>query len=325
MGLLEPFRFDGPEEAAQANLSGNPPYPGDQVFGWLSRFEAKGYVIQLAVDFNRWSAIERDAPRVKETIQQLHDVEEQAGNLARMLASLDDYTRAALQTGGTLLDLPAGRADPRAGKLSDEAGIRYLPLPGNEGSKDGPDQGWVAILEMLSRYAGRTAATYAEQFGSGDIDTPDRGGRTTPYKRLHGSAKWRLVGGAWHLFEWCRPGEGMATDGGRFHRFVAALYAVATGQSADDGSGLDRLVKRFAGLQKQAVALRQRTCELEALLETMPWPIEQPTSDKDNSPGAAKWRVRKELADLEIESQRYFDLYRSDLRPASPKGQNPPR
>jgi hypothetical protein len=188
----------------------------------------------LAHNFNQQIALERDAPRPKEVIEELQKLETLAGELARCMRSLNDMTRHRLHTAGSGIDLFLSCWKSTA---SEQADVHDLPKPGGGGRSD-DNSAWIRRLDALSQYAGQTVGGFLISKGIEDVDRPDRGGNTDLFREAFGSARWSLVNQGWHLCESFKPGTSSGTDGGPFHRFLLDVFEYATGADPEDSSKL---------------------------------------------------------------------------------------
>jgi hypothetical protein len=220
----------------------------------------------LAHYFNQQIALERDAPRPKELIEELRKLETLAGELARYMRSLNDMTRHRLHTAGTGIDR---YTEVWATIASQKADVSGLPKPGPDDSDD--DCRWIQMLEGLSEYAGQTLNGFLLSKGIEDVDRPDKGGNTNLFKEAFGSAQRNLVNQGWYVCETFKPGMSTGTDGGPFHRFLLDVFEYATGDDPENCSKLMPWIKRVVKVNRQAQSFAEREsalieeqCEIDA-------------------------------------------------------------
>jgi hypothetical protein len=229
------------------------PWSGFGVGIPLSEEYAIEQVKILAHNFNQQTALERDAPRSKDVVEELQKLETLAGELARYMRSLNDMTRHRLHTAGSGIDVFLSYW---ATTSSRQADVHGLPKPGGDRSDDNCP--WVQRLEALSEYAGQTVNGFLISKGIEDVDRPDKGGNTDLFKEAFGSARWSLVNQGWHIFETFKPGTSTGTDHGPFHRFLLDVFKYATGDDSEDSTKLMPWIKHVVKANRQAQKLAER-------------------------------------------------------------------
>jgi hypothetical protein len=174
-------------------------------------------------------------------------------------------TRHRLQTAGSGIST---YRELFSSPLMDEAGVDGLPEPSNQ-NKDGEQCGWVRALSALSQYAGLTRTTFLISKGIEDPDSPDKGGNTSLYKNLYGSAAWHLVQEGWFLYDMFKPDEASGTEGGPFHLFLQDVFEYATGLEPEEHAKLNHWLKKCCAPLRQMKRLRKREGELDSELANL--------------------------------------------------------
>jgi hypothetical protein len=214
----------------------DPNHSADSVCRCEKCAEAK--IVKLAKRFNRLKFIARSAPRAIHVTRNLQELAFRSQQLATFLSSLDDYSRQWLLKARKPM---VGRPDTRL--LHRRAGARELPPPTAVANEDGK---LVFRLQALSEYADLMAREF-EIWSA--INTPfplyDKGGNTNIVTQWNGTPSEILVLGAYHIYDYFRPGEARKTEDGSFHTFVNQVYVFATGSRKGQSSLLLQIKKRL--------------------------------------------------------------------------------
>jgi hypothetical protein len=204
-------------------------------------------VTLLATAYNRQRLVAQNAPRPKHVVDCLDKLETLAGELARLIPSLDDFTLHALQTAGTGM---ASFADVFEHPLMEQAAVDDLPAPTASTQAKTPSL-WGRRLEALSQYANETRVTFLVSQGINSPDEVDKGGNTDLYKRLFGSPQWALVQGGWNEYDLFKSGQATGTEAGPFHLFLMDVFEYATGLEPEENSKLTFWLKRVSSANRR--------------------------------------------------------------------------
>jgi hypothetical protein len=220
----------------------------------LSEELAAEMIRQLAIAYNQLASADRGAPRIKNVVEELDEIEILSGEFAKKLRATNDVTRRLLQTAGSGLDnfltiFPS--------ELVEGADVSDLPAPG--ATEEELDQsGWIRALEALSQYANFARSTFLLTKGSPDPDTPDKGGNTNLLRESYGTATWKLANEGWHIFELFKPNTSSSTDGGLFHAFLLDVFEYATGLDPEDHAKLLNWIKHVVKVNRRAALLAKK-------------------------------------------------------------------
>jgi hypothetical protein len=213
-------------------------------------------IYSLASAYNKQTYLSRGAPRVKDVIQELAELERRAGELSRYLQSLDDYSRLLLQTAGSGV---ANFHEYTDYPLMKEANFDGLPKPADHAPIL---DGWVSNLAALSRYVNATLNNFLISNGIETIDSADKGGNTDLYKHIYGNARWSFVKEGWHIYEMCKPGQATGTVDGPFHEFLEAVFEFATGLKPEKHAKLEQFLKSVVSSNRRMKNLLKQEAEL---------------------------------------------------------------
>jgi hypothetical protein len=285
LGRLAPFKHRTQAEADRYHTA-----RGQFV---ISEELAAERIEMLARQFNKIDFLNQGAPRPKQVVERLNQLEILTKELAEVLESLDDMTRHRLQTAGSgLYTYRKFFSSP----LMEDACVDGLPAPSSQ-EGDVEQCAWVRRLLALSQYAGLVRSTFLISKGIEDPDLPDKGGNTSLYKNLYGSAAWHLVQEGWHLYDMFKPDEASGTEGGPFHLFLHDVFEYATGLEPEENAKLNYWLKRCCGSNRRMKQLRQRERDLDAKLAAL-----DPTR-------ANQERIAVLLSECEAVRREIYDLW----------------
>lgn len=147
------------------------------------------------------------------------------------------------------------------------------------------------------------------EFGSGEVEHPDRGGRANLHRMLRGSPDWQLVSLVWKFFE-RGPIEPAGTVGGPMHLFLLAIHEFVTGEPASDSNRFEGLIKEYAKAHRRLRALMDELDELDPAHQwhavrplplVVQWLTETLTKTVEGSPDSQKIQsLCGELAQVEL-------------------------
>jgi hypothetical protein len=298
--LQDAVSFLGPFERrlnAEAEKFG--PWGGPRKDTPLSEEYAYEQVFGLAILYNRHALLDSNAPRVKNLMNELGEIETASGELARLIEQSSDETRRILCTAGTgvgrfLMDWTS--------PLCKAADVSGLPRPA-AAERPAEKSGWAKRLQALSEYCCDCQRTYLISRGINSIDAADRGGNTNLYREQYGTARWFLAKEGWFVHELFKPGTSKGTDGGSFHRFLLATLEYAIDRPPDEEPSLMPNIKLACKVNRQHQDIAQRE---SALIE------EQAALDTQRTKLGLK-AFREREAELEAKllaiHQEYYDLW----------------
>jgi len=217
-------------------------------------------VLTLARSFNHHEYLNKNAPRTKEVVENLQNIQRLSFLLAKQMQVLDDVSRHRLHTAGTGLNY---LDDLLGGPLMVSADVAALPRPA-EGSLYPVKDNWVDRLNALSVYAQHCLEVFLTSKGLENAEGADKGGNTNLYKQSQGAARWRFVHDGWYIYELFKPGEATGTEGGPFHLFLMDVFEYATGLEPEENSKLTSWLKQVAKHCRAYGQITERQRELDA-------------------------------------------------------------
>jgi hypothetical protein len=250
---LGPFKYRTQEQALADGRA-------NEDFGTrlgISRELALELIEDIARRFNEEMFLCRDAPRLKDVVNNLIELQQMAAAFAAKLSSLDDLTRHVLAEA-------AKGQEKKLQQLMTEADVASLPAP--EADERDPCA-WVTRLDAISSYFDAARGCFQQQREKQGRQLKDVGGNTNLWKEEAGSPRWGLVYDALQIYEMFHPEKAKATVGGKFHEFVLQLFEYTTGREGADHAKIDDWVKKLVKVHRDEKQLRLRQLALDAECE----------------------------------------------------------
>jgi len=235
------LRPTGPPEAMSRAKDALRPFADEHLEDQVCRCErcAQLRIQKLAQQCNALRSMAKGAPRAGHVTRNLQAIARQSRQMAATLSGLDDYSRDWLVKSR---QPSPGQLDVRLLQL--HAKTQDLPTPSTILTRDGP---LVAQLAALGNYADLMADQFEEwRRLNAPFPIDDVGGSTNIVTQSLGTPTEKLVLGAYHIYDYFKPGAARKTENGAFHRFVNDIHLYATG--SDNGeSSLYEFIKQRLG------------------------------------------------------------------------------
>jgi hypothetical protein len=223
---------------------------------------ARQLIETLAINLNHKIQANEGAPRDKDVVEELGALviglcvaAELADTslLARVLSSLSDAARIVILSYGTGLDNPTRVVEQHP---------QRVPLDGLFSNSNWEDGRTIAELKAIARSIHLSTELWKRRH-------PDKGGKTSSYKRLVGEPRFALVREGFLVFEKYRPGTAMGTVDGKFHEFLMDIFEYATGLNRNDHSKLENWTRRLPKIYRRMLQIQQIELQLETEAESI--------------------------------------------------------
>jgi hypothetical protein len=251
--MPERWTFDVPEEQSRPK---GPARALDEAVEILGPFDhanaktsARDEVIELARGFLRWDGIVRGAPRSKEIVQRLTDLQLSLWSVVEQIQSTDDWTRFHLRE-KELSDLPQEHRFDAS----------WMPEPASSNAGD-----FARLAQKFADFIDEPIATIRALMGGGEVI--DQGGRQNHAERYVGNPKAHLVREAFDVFDNFHPGIATSAEGADFHTFVHRVYELATAEHDEDKAVITYLIKTLIKPLRELKAVDQEAQSIAFRLE----------------------------------------------------------